>query len=153
MQKTFIMLKPDAVQRNLIGEVICRFEKKGLKPVALKMLEISREMAEKHYGEHRGKPFFDELVNFITSGPVVAMIWEGRGAVQIARQMMGSTDPQEAPPGTIRGDYGLFTGNNIVHGSDSPASAAREISLFFSPEEIISYRKSLEPWIYGEEAN
>ncbi|MGI5823713.1 MAG: nucleoside-diphosphate kinase [Dethiobacteria bacterium] len=153
MQKTFIMLKPDAVQRNLMGEVICRFEKKGLKAIAIKMLKISREMAEKHYGEHQGKPFFDELVNFITSGPVVAMIWEGRGAIQVARQMMGSTDPQEAPPGTIRGDYGLFMGNNVVHGSDSPESAAREISLFFSPQEIFSYQKSAEPWIYGEEAN
>ncbi|NLJ56667.1 MAG: nucleoside-diphosphate kinase [Firmicutes bacterium] len=153
MQKTFVMLKPDAVQRNLIGEIICRFEKKGLKAVAIKMLEISRDMAEKHYGEHRGKPFFAELVNFITSGPVVAMIWEGKGAIQVARQMMGSTDPQEALPGTIRGDYGLFTGNNIVHGSDSPESAAREISLFFSAEEIVSYQKSNEPWIYGEGAN
>ena len=153
MQKTFVMLKPDAVQRNLIGEIICRFEKKGLKAVAIKMLEISRDMAEKHYGEHRGKPFFAELVNFITSGPVVAMIWEGKGAIQVARQMMGSTDPQEALPGTIRGDYGLFTGNNNVHGSDSPESAAREISLFFSAEEIVSYQKSNEPWIYGEGAN
>ena len=102
MQKTFVMLKPDAVQRNLIGEIICRFEKKGLKPVALKMLEISRETAEKHYAEHKGKPFFDDLVNFITSGPVVAMIWEGKEAIQVARKMMGNTDPQEAPPGTIR---------------------------------------------------
>ncbi|MGI6307787.1 MAG: nucleoside-diphosphate kinase [Dethiobacteria bacterium] len=151
MQKTFVMLKPDAVQRNLIGEIICRFEKKGLKPVALKMLEISRETAEKHYAEHKGKPFFDDLVNFITSGPVVAMIWEGKEAIQVARKMMGNTDPQEAPPGTIRGDYGLFTGNNIVHGSDSLESAAREISLFFSPEEIINYHKSTDPWIYGEE--
>lgn len=151
MEKTFIMLKPDAVQRNLIGEILCRFEKKGLKPVALKMMEISREIAEKHYGEHKGKPFFDDLVSFITSGPVVAMVWKGKGAIQVARKMMGDTDPQKAPPGTIRGDYGLFTGNNIVHGSDSPESAVREISLFFSPEEIISYHKSMEPWIYGEE--
>ncbi|NMB41518.1 MAG: nucleoside-diphosphate kinase [Firmicutes bacterium] len=150
MEKTFVMLKPDAVQRNLIGEVIGRFEKKGLKLVALKMLTIDQEMANQHYNEHVGKPFFDDLVSFITSGPVVAMVWEGRQAIQVARKMMGSTDPQEAPTGTIRGDYGLFTGNNIVHGSDSPESAAREISLFFSQKEIISYKKCAEPWIYGE---
>lgn len=150
MQKTFIMLKPDTVQRNLVGEIICRFEKKGLKLVALKMLEISREMAGKHYAEHQGKPFFDDLVNFITSGPVVAMIWEGGEAIQVARKMMGNTDPLEAPTGTIRGDYGLFMGNNIIHGSDSPESAAKEIALFFSPAEIIRYHKSVDPWIYGE---
>lgn len=150
MQKTFVMLKPDAVQRNLIGEIICRFEKKGLKLVALKMLQISRELAERHYAEHKGKPFFEDLVGFITSGPVVAMIWEGKKAVQVVRKMLGNTDPQEAPPGTLRGDYALFTGNNIVHGSDSPESAAREISLFFSSEEIISYRKSTDFWVYGQ---
>jgi len=150
MQKTFVMLKPDAVQRNLIGEVISRFEKKGLKPVALKMLQISKELAEKHYAEHVGKPFFKDLVGFITSGPVVAMVWEGKGAVQVVRNMLGNTDPQVAPGGTLRGDYALFTGNNIVHGSDSPKSAAREISFFFSAEEIIDYRKDTDFWVYGK---
>ncbi len=149
MEQTFSMVKPDAVQRNLVGEIIGRFEKKGLKLVALKLLKISRKMAERHYAEHVGKPFFDDLVAFITSGPVVAMIWEGKNAVQVVRTMMGKTDPQEASPGTIRGDFGLFTGNNIVHGSDSLESASREISLFFSPEEIVSYEKELHNWVYG----
>ncbi|NLX90793.1 MAG: nucleoside-diphosphate kinase [Firmicutes bacterium] len=149
MEQTFSMIKPDAVQRNLIGEIIGRFEKKGLKLVALKLMRISKELAERHYAEHRGKPFFDDLVSFITSGPVVAMIWEGLNAIQVVRSMMGKTDPQEALPGTIRGDFGLFTGNNIVHGSDSPESAAREISLFFSQDEIVSYEKELDKWIYG----
>jgi len=149
MEQTFSMLKPDAVQRSLIGEIIGRFEKKGLKLVALKLLKISREMAERHYSEHLGKPFFNDLVDFITSGPVVAMIWEGKNAIQVVRTMMGKTDPQEALPGTIRGDFGLFTGNNIVHGSDSPESASREINLFFSEEEIISYQKEIDNWIYG----
>lgn len=150
MEKTFIMLKPDAVQRNIAGEIISRLEKKGLKLVALKMLLINNKLAERHYEEHLGKPFFQSLVGFITSGPVIAMVWEGENAVQLARRMMGSTDPQKAEPGTIRGDYAIFTGNNIVHGSDSPQSAAREIEIFFTPSEIISYRKDLEPWIYGE---
>ena len=142
------MLKPDAVQRCLAGEIIGRFERKGLKLAALKLMIISREMAERHYGEHVGKPFFNDLVNFITSGPVVAMVWEGQNAVQVVRGMMGKTDPQEALPGTIRGDFGLFTGNNIVHGSDSPESAAREINLFFKPEEIVTYKKDLDNWVY-----
>lgn len=149
MEKTFIMLKPDAVQRNLAGEIISKLEKKGLKLVALKMLLLNNELAERHYGEHLGKPFFQSLVDFITSGPVIAMVWEGENAIQAARKMMGSTDPQKAEPGTIRGDYALFTGNNIIHGSDSPQSAVREIEIFFAPSEIISYRKDLELWIYG----
>ncbi len=149
MEQTFSMLKPDAVQRNLVGEIIGRFEKKGLKLVALKLLQISREMAERHYAEHLGKPFFEDLVAFITSGPVVAMIWEGKNAVQVVRNMMGKTDPQEALAGTIRGDFGLFTGNNIVHGSDSLESASREINLFFSRDESVSYEKGLDKWIYG----
>lgn len=149
MEKTFIMLKPDAIQRNLAGDIISRLEKKGLKLVAVKMLLLNNELAERHYEEHQGKPFFQGLVGFITSGPVIAMVWEGENAIQVARKMMGSTDPQKAEPGTIRGDYALFTGNNIVHGSDSPQSATREIEIFFAPSEIISYRKDLELWIYG----
>lgn len=149
MEQTFSMVKPDAVQRNLVGEIIGRFEKKGLKLVALKLLRISKEMAERHYAEHVGKPFFNDLVAFITSGPVVAMVWEGKNAVQVVRTMMGKTDPQEALPGTIRGDFGLFTGNNIVHGSDSLESASREINLFFSQDEIVSYEKELDKWVYG----
>ena len=149
MEKTFVMLKPDAIQRSLAGEIISRLEKRGLKLVAMKMLLIDKELAERHYGEHKGKSFFDDLVNFITSGPVIAMIWEGKQAVQVVRKIMGSTDPQEAMPGTIRGDYGLFTGNNIIHGSDSPESAQREISLFFSDDEIIVYHKESDKWVYG----
>jgi len=150
MEKTFVMLKPDALQRGLSGEIIGRLEKRGLKPVAMKMMSIDREMAEEHYGEHKDKPFFGELVNFIISGPVMAMVWEGQGAVQLVRNMMGKTDPREAQPGTIRGDYGIFMGNNIIHGSDSLQSAAREIALFFNQKELISYNRDIDRWIYGE---
>lgn len=143
------MIKPDGVQRNLVGEIVGRLEKKGLKLCALKMIQVSRDLAEEHYAEHREKPFFDELVGFITSGPAVAMIWEGLGAVQVVRRMMGSTNPQEAASGTIRGDYALFMGNNVVHGSDSLESASREITLFFQPEELITYTKALDLWVNG----
>lgn len=149
MEQTFVMIKPDAVQRSLVGEIINRLEKRGLKLCALKMLHISQNHAEKHYAEHKDKPFFGELVSFITSGPVVAMIWEGQGAVDVVRKMMGNTNPQEAPAGTIRGDYALFLGNNVVHGSDSLESASREISLFFNQNEVISYIKNSDSWVYG----
>lgn len=144
------MVKPDGVQRRLIGEVISRLEKKGLKPVAVKMMQISPELAAGHYGEHRGKPFYESLVKFITSGPVLAMVWEGDSAVAVSRSLIGATNPQEAGPGTIRGDLALFTGNNLIHGSDSPESAAREIKLFFQEAEICSYRADLDCWIYGD---
>ncbi len=150
MEKTFVMIKPDGVQRNLVGEIISRFEKKGLKLVAMKMLVISRSLAEEHYQEHVGKPFFEELVSFITSGPVVAMVWEGLEVIPLVRDMMGKTNPSVAAPGTIRGDYAIFTGNNIVHGSDSPQSAEREINLFFKTDELLSYKKDLNHWVYGE---
>lgn len=149
MEKTFVMLKPDALQRNLIGEIISRLEKRGLKIVAMKMIKMDKEMAEEHYKEHKGKSFYDELVNFIISGPVIAMVWEGMNAVQVMRTLMGSTAPQEASPGTIRGDYALFTGNNLIHGADSKESAEEEISLFFNQEEIVSYSKDLDVWLYG----
>ncbi|MEW6423523.1 MAG: nucleoside-diphosphate kinase [Bacillota bacterium] len=148
MERTFVMIKPDGVQRNLVGEIIARFEARGLKIAALKMLQISRELAEKHYGEHKGKPFFDPLVNYITSSPVVAMVLEGKEAVQTVRDMMGATNPLTAAPGTIRALYGLDIGRNVVHGSDSPASAQREIDLFFKPEEICVYFKDTERWLY-----
>ena len=143
------MVKPDGVQRGFIGEVISRLEKKGLQAVALKMIRIDRDLASRHYGEHEGKPFYENLIAFITSGPVVAMVWEGDGAVAVARSLIGATDPQQAAPGTIRGDLALFTGNNLVHGSDSPESARREIALFFGEAEICSYRASQEEWVYG----
>jgi len=142
------MVKPDGVQRGLISEVVSRFEKRGLKIVGMKMLQIPRELAEEHYGEHKGKPFFEALVGYITSSPVVAMVLEGKNAVAAARDMMGATDPQKANPGTIRGDFGLDIGRNVVHGSDSTASAEREINLFFKPEELVEYKLENERWIY-----
>jgi len=148
-ERTFIMVKPDGVQRGLAGEIISRLERKGLKMVGLKMMLISRELAAKHYGEHRGKVFFESLVDFITSSPVVAMVWEGEEAVAQARNLIGATDPRKASPGTIRGDLALFTGNNLVHGSDSTESALREISIFFNPDELVLYRASRDEWVYG----
>jgi len=148
MERTFLMIKPDGVQRGLIGEVIRRVEQKGLKIVAMKMLRVSRELAEKHYEEHRGKSFYESLISYITSSPVVAMVVEGKNAVQVVRKMIGATDPLEASPGTIRGDFGLEIGRNVVHASDSPASAEREISLYFSEEEIVEYRRIDEEWLY-----
>nr|3VVT_A Chain A, Nucleoside diphosphate kinase [synthetic construct]3VVT_B Chain B, Nucleoside diphosphate kinase [synthetic construct] len=139
MERTFVMIKPDGVQRGLIGEIISRFERKGLKIVAMKMMRISREMAEKHYAEHREKPFFSALVDYITSGPVVAMVLEGKNAVEVVRKMVGATNPKEAAPGTIRGDFGLDVGKNVIHASDSPESAEREISLFFKDEELVEW--------------
>ncbi|MBS4032615.1 MAG: nucleoside-diphosphate kinase [Clostridiales bacterium] len=150
MEKTYIMVKPDGVQRNLVGEIVGRFEKKGLRLVGMKLMQISRELASRHYGEHEGKPFFGELIGFITSGPVVAMVWEGLNAISVARTMMGKTNPVEAAPGTIRGDFALFMGNNVVHGSDSPESAEREINLFFSPDELVDYTKASDFWLNGK---
>lgn len=137
MNRTFAMVKSDGVQKGLVGEIISRFEKKGLKMVALKIMNITPELAEKHYSEHKGKPFFADLVNFITSGPVVAMVLEGENVIPIVRTMMGATDPQDAAPGTIRGDLALTIDENIIHGSDSLESAKREIGLFFKEEEMI----------------
>ncbi len=149
MEKTYVMIKPDGVQRGLVGEIITRFEKKGLKLAALKLLQITPELAGQHYGEHRGKPFFEDLVKYITSGPVVAMVWEGREAVAAARKMMGSTRPMEAELGTIRADFGMDVERNLIHGSDSAASAEKEIKLFFDPDEVLEYKEVLESWIYG----
>jgi nucleoside-diphosphate kinase len=148
MERTFLMVKPDGVQRGLIGEIVSRFEKKGFKLIAAKLMTVSRELAEAHYAEHREKPFFEELVGFITSGPVFAMIWEGENVISVARQMMGKTNPADAAPGTIRGDYGISVGMNIIHGSDSPESAEREIKLWFREQDQISYEKTIDRWIY-----
>lgn len=148
MEKTFIMVKPDGVQRGLVGKILARFERRGFKLVALKMLRIDRELAERHYGEHLGKPFFEDLVSYITSGPVAAMVLEGPNVVAMAREMMGATQPAKALPGTIRGTYGIDVGRNVVHGSDSVASAEREIGLFFGDGEILEYGRALEAWIY-----
>lgn len=146
-ERTFLAVKPDAVQRGLVGEIIQRFEKRGYKLVGLKMMQVSRETAETHYGEHKGKPFFDGLVNFITSSPIVAMAWEGNNVIATARKMMGATNPQNAEPGTIRGDFAVDFGMNVIHGSDSPASAERELGIFFKPEELSSWERHVDRWI------
>lgn len=142
------MVKPDGVQRGLVGEIVSRFERKGFQLVGGKFMTISRDLAERHYGEHKDKPFFGELVDFITSAPVFAMVWQGENAIPVARAMMGSTNPADAAAGTIRGDYGQTVGMNIIHGSDSEASAAREIGLFFSEQELLQYDKTINKWIH-----
>ena len=147
MEQTLVLVKPDGVQRSLVGEVISRLERRGLKLVAMKLMQVDDALAREHYGEHVERPFFQGLVDFITSSPVVAMVWEAEGAVQIVRETMGSTNPASAPVGTIRGDLGLNIGRNLVHGSDSPESAARELGLFFQPQEILSYARSADSWI------
>ncbi len=147
MEKTFIMVKPDGVQRNLIGNIVTKFESKGYKLVGAKLIIIDRSLAEQHYKEHKERPFFGELVDFITSGPVFAMVWEGDNVIQVARTMMGKTNPQEAIQGTIRGDFGISVGMNIIHGSDSLESAEREINLFFNENELIQYKKDINCWI------
>ncbi len=147
-ERTFVMVKPDGVQRGLVGEIIRRLERKGLKIVAMKMLKIDEDLAKEHYAEHREKPFFKNLVEYITSGPVVAMVVEGKEAVRVVRNLVGATNPVEANPGTIRGDFGLDIGRNVVHASDSIESAKREISLFFKPEEILEYERIDEFWVY-----
>lgn len=148
MNRTLILLKPDAVQRGLVGELIARIERKGLKLVAMKLMAVSNELAQQHYAEHVGKPFFQGLVEFITSSPVIALVVEGENAVLTMRNtLMGATNPQEAATGTIRGDYGMTIGMNLIHGSDSDESAEREINIFFRTDEILSYERVLDIWI------
>ena len=147
IEQTYLMVKPDGVQRGICGEIISRFEKKGLKLVAMKLMVIPEATAKKHYAEHEGKKFFPSLISYITSGPVLAMVWEGDNAVQVCRNLMGKTNPQESAPGTIRGDFGMVTGVNIIHGSDSVDSAKREIGVFF-PEGIVTYERTLDKWTY-----
>ncbi|MBW7876961.1 MAG: nucleoside-diphosphate kinase [Candidatus Cloacimonetes bacterium] len=147
MERTYVMVKPDGVQRQLVGEIVGRFENKGLRIVGLKLLQISDEMARKHYAEHAHRAFFGELVGFITSSPVVAMVLEGENAVQLCRTMMGATKAEEALPGTIRGDFAQYTGKNLIHGSDSVESAQREIGIFFSSEELLPYTLDSRKWV------
>jgi len=146
-ERTFVMIKPDAVQRGFIGEIIKRFEKKGIKIIAMKMVSVDKELAEEHYGIHKGKPFFKPTVEYITSSPVVAMALEANNAIEMVRNMMGKTDPVKADMGTIRGDMGQFIGRNIIHGSDGPDTAKFEINLWFSDEEISDYKKIDEDWM------
>ncbi|MGA7936881.1 MAG: nucleoside-diphosphate kinase [Kovacikia sp.] len=148
MERTFLAIKPDGVQRKLIGEIIRRFETKGFTLVGLKLLNVSRELAETHYAVHRTRPFFAGLVDFITSGPVVAMVWEGDGVIASARKIIGATNPLTAEPGTIRGDYGVNVGRNLIHGSDAPETAKQEISLWFKDEELVSWQPTLLTWIH-----
>ncbi len=147
-ERTFLMVKPDGIQRSLAGNIIDRMEKKGFKMVALKMMHISHDLASLHYKEHEGKPFYQGLLEFITSGPVIAMIWEGDNVIEMTRTLVGATDPGKAAPGTIRGDLAVFTGKNIVHASDSHESAIRETGLFFKEEDICSYQLTHEGWLY-----
>ena len=149
-QRTFTMLKPDAVKRRLTGEILTRFEKRGLKVIAAKTLMISDDLAKTHYGEHSDKPFFNDLISYITSGPVFAMVLEGDDVISLVRKMVGATNPKEADVGTIRGDYGIDTGRNIIHASDSEESAQREINLFFDESEVCDYELPDEDIIYEE---
>ena len=147
MEQTLVLVKPDGVQRGLIGEVISRLEQRGLKLVGLKLMQVDGALARQHYGEHADRPFFGGLVDFITSAPVVAMAWEADNVVEAVRNTMGQTNPTSSAPGTIRGDLGLDIGRNLVHGSDSPESAQRELSLFFSEGELLDYTRAIDLWI------
>ncbi|SEB64295.1 nucleoside-diphosphate kinase [Paenibacillus sp. GP183] len=147
MEKTFLMVKPDGVQRGLIGEIVKRFERKGFQLVGSKLMVVTREQAEFHYAEHKGKPFYDDLLNFITAGPVFAMVWQADQVIALSRVVVGKTNTLDAAPGTIRGDFALHTNRNLIHGSDSPESAEREISNFFKPEEIVEYKQTIQQWI------
>ena len=151
MERTLILIKPDAVQRGLIGEVLGRLEARGLRIVGLQLMHVDEALARRHYAEHDGKPFFAGLVDYITSSPLVAAVLEGPDAIAAARQTMGATRPTEAAPGTIRGDLGLEVGRNLVHGSDGPESAAREIALFFGEEPLPSWQRDTDPWIFEDE--
>ncbi|MFN6567266.1 nucleoside-diphosphate kinase [Dendronalium sp. ChiSLP03b] len=148
MERTFLAIKPDGVQRRLVGEIISRFETKGFTLVGLKFLNVSRELAEQHYAVHRQRPFFAGLVEFITSGPVVAMVWEGDGVVASARKIIGATNPLTAEPGTIRGDFGINIGRNLIHGSDASETAKHEIALWFKEEELVNWQPHLTPWLH-----
>lgn len=147
MERTLIIIKPDGVERLLIGPIITRFEQRGLKFAAMKMMQVSDKLARDHYAVHEGKPFFEPLIEYITSSPVVVMVLEGPDAIQIARNTIGATKPGEASPGSIRGDLGLMVGRNLVHGSDSPENAAAEIALWFDEAELIDYERAVDRWI------
>jgi nucleoside-diphosphate kinase len=150
-ERTLILVKPDAVQRGLMGEIVSRLERRGLHPVAIKLMRVSTDLAERHYSEHRDKPFFGGLVEFITSSPVLAMVWEGPGAVAMVRAMMGTTNPASSAPGTIRGDLAVSLAMNVVHGSDSPESATREVAIFFTDEELLDWENSDAQWVLSED--
>jgi len=148
VEQTLVLIKPDGVQRGLIGPTITRLERRGLRLVALKLMQISKELASRHYAIHQGKPFYEPLLEYVTSGPVAVMVWEAPNAISIVRKTLGATRPAEAEPGTIRGDFGLEVGRNIVHGSDGPESAAFEIDLYFEKSELVNWQRSLDRWIF-----
>ncbi|KAG6523441.1 nucleoside diphosphate kinase 3-like [Zingiber officinale] len=150
LERTFIAIKPDGVQRGLIAEIISRFERKGFKLVAIKVVIPTKDFAQKHYHDLKERPFFNGLCDFLSSGPVVAMVWEGEGVIKYGRKLIGATDPQKSEPGTIRGDLAVVVGRNIIHGSDGPETAKDEIELWFTPSELVSYTSNAEKWIYGD---
>ncbi|MCB8979595.1 MAG: nucleoside-diphosphate kinase [Ardenticatenaceae bacterium] len=147
MERTLILVKPDGVQRGLMGEIVARFERRGLKLLGMKFIQMSQELANQHYAVHKERPFFNDLVSYITSGPVLAMVWEGKDAIAAARSTIGATKPAEAAPGSIRGDFGMEIGRNLVHGSDSPENGDKEANLFFKPEELVTWTRATESWI------
>ncbi len=151
LERSLVLIKPDAIQRGLTGEIISRIERRGLKILATRMLQMDKTLAQRHYAIHKGKGFFDDLVSFITSSPIVAIVFQGKNSVEIIRQTMGETDPAKAKPGTIRGDFGVDISHNVIHGSDSVESALKEIELFFSPEEIFDYKRDIDKWIIGQD--
>lgn len=148
MERTLILIKPDALQRGLAGEIISRMERRGLKIVGMKLMQLDDAFARRHYAEHEGKPFLESLISFITSGPLIAAALEGPNAIEVVRKQMGATDPQNADSGTIRGDLALFVQYNLIHGSDSPASAERELGLFFGDGELVSWERNIDPWVF-----
>jgi len=148
METTLVFLKPDAVQRGLVGRILTRFEDKGLRIIASKLINVSKDLAQQHYAEHEGKPFYPTLINFITSGPVLVLAIRGDDAITVCRNLMGKTNGKEAAPGTIRGDFGMSPGYNLIHGSDSPESAQRELKMWFSDDELIDFDRTIEQWVY-----
>jgi nucleoside-diphosphate kinase len=147
MERTLILVKPDGVQRGLIGQIICRFENRGLKLLGMKFIQMSDDLAARHYAVHKDRPFYDSLVKYIVSGPVVAMVWEGKEAINAARSTMGVTNPVVAGPGTIRGDFSMQIGRNLVHGSDGPENSAKEVALFFDDSELVNWQRGTDAWI------
>lgn len=150
MERTLVLIKPDGVQRGLVGEIVGRLERRGLKLVAAKFARVSEDLAARHYAVHKGKSFYDGLIRYITSSPVLAMVWEGPAAIEAVRQTMGATDPKQADPGSVRHDFGLQVGRNLTHASDRPDTAEQEIPLWFEPEEIVSWKRESERWIFEE---
>lgn len=151
MERTLVLIKPDAMQRGLAGEIISRLERRGLRIVALRLLQMDEALARRHYAQHEGKSFFEPLVRYITSSPIIAAVFEGTGAVEATRQTMGATNPLQAAPGSIRADFALEIGRNLVHGSDSVEAAEREIALFFNEGDIVSWPRSVDPWVFEQE--